>query len=324
MNSVDMSNPGTPNNLKMTTSLPVQTRLDDAEQFTLNVEKFNQNQSFANSAAFLQNKKIQDPYKKAIKLLTSMIDLYRENFRLIDQKSYKFPEKDIARIQNELLAIKAKEKKFAESEIEFLQPFEEPEHDRQTQVIKQCFWLNILNYMNLRKLCEIQLIKPRLLKKLDNYTMWECFKVTNMIVIDGHSISAYDIFHTMLGQSEIDQTSGSRSVFKTKTRALKDIPQELQKLAVTEPHQFIYFGSFYPVRKMPRLEVFNKEEFDEQLRRVMQINTEQHIQIRPDNFLVRLPKVLHWIKKLDKNTKSDFESILRLLLKHNIIADESN
>ena len=98
MQSVDMSNPGTPSNHKMTESLPVRRLLDDAEQFTLNVEKFNQNQSFANQAAFLQNKKIQDPYKKAIKLLTSMIDLYRENFRLIDQKSYKFPEKDLARI----------------------------------------------------------------------------------------------------------------------------------------------------------------------------------------------------------------------------------
>ena len=58
--------------------------------------------------------------------------------------------------------------------------------------------------MNLRKLCEIQLIKPRLLKKLDNYTMWESFKVTNLIEISGYPISSYDIFHTMLGQSEID------------------------------------------------------------------------------------------------------------------------
>ena len=154
--------------------------------------------------------------------------------------------------------------------------------------------------------------------------MWECFKVTNTIEINKSKISSYDIFHTMLGQSDIDHTVGSRSVFKTKTKPLEDFPQDIQLLAVTEPHQFIYFGSFYPVRKMPRLEVFNKEEFDEQLRRVMQINTEQHIQIRPDNFLVRLPKVLFWIKKLDNNTKSDFESILRLLLKHNIIADDSN
>ena len=34
--------------------------------------------------------------------------------------------------------------------------------------------------------------------------------------------------------------------------------------------------------------------------------------------------MLFWIKKLDNNTKSDFEAILRLLLKHNIIADDSN
>ena len=215
------------NTHKMTESLPVRSKLEEAEQFQLNIEKFNQNQSFANSTAFLPYKKIQDPYKKAIKLLTSMIDLYRENFRLIDSKSYKFPEKDLVRIQNELCAIKKKEKKFAESFVEFLQPFDEPEHIRQIQVIKQCFWLNILNYMNLRKLCEIQLIKPRLLKKLENYTMWECFKVTNKIVINGHEISSYDIFHTMLGQSDIDQTVGSRSVFKTKTRPLEDLPQEL-------------------------------------------------------------------------------------------------
>ena len=54
----------------------------------------------------------------------------------------------------------------------------------------------------------------------------------------------------------------------------------------------------------------------------MQINTEQHIQAQPDNFLVRLPKVLFWIKKLD-NTKSDFESILKHLLKHKIIHEDS-
>ena len=91
--------------------------------------------------------------------------------------------------------------------------------------------------------------------------MWECFKVTNKIVIQGESISSYDIFHTMLGQGDIDQTTGGWCL-KTRPKPLEKIPECLRELAVTEPHQFIYFGTFYPVRKMPRLEVFTKEKFD--------------------------------------------------------------
>ena len=164
---------------------------------------------------------MQDPYQKAIKLLTAIIELYRKNFSLIDQKSYKFPQKDILRLQDELYEIKRKEKKFATSHLQFEQAMDSEEHRRQNQIIKQCFWLNMLNYMNLRKLCEIQLIEPKLLRKLENYTMWECFKVTNTITIQGETISSYDIFHTLLGQCDIDQTGGNNSHFlKTRPKPL--------------------------------------------------------------------------------------------------------
>jgi len=69
---------------------------------------------------------------------------------------------------------------------------------------------------------------------------------------------------------------------------------------------------------MPRLEVFTKEDFDAQLKRVMQSNTNQMIHARPDNFLVRLPKVLFWIKKI-KKVKTNFAQTLRSLLAQDVI-----
>ena len=198
-----------------------------------------------------------------MKLLKEMIKLYRKNFRHIDPQSYKFQAEEAGRIQDELAAIKAKEQKFAEFHIEFTHLHDGPESIHHISIEKQCFWLNIMNYMNLRKLCEIQLIKPRLLQNFENYTVWEFFYVSNKIIINGHEISSYEIYHTMLGQCEIDQTVGLCSVFKTKVTPLASLSQDLQKLAVTEPHQFIYFGAFTPVQKMPRLVIFTKENFEE-------------------------------------------------------------
>ena len=79
---------------------------------------------------------MHDPYSKAIKLLTAIIELYRKNFSLIDQKTYKFPQKDISRLQDELYEIKRKEKKFATSHPNFEQAMDSEEHRRQNQVIK--------------------------------------------------------------------------------------------------------------------------------------------------------------------------------------------
>lgn len=72
-------------------------------------------------------------------------------------------------------------------------------------------------------------------------------------------------------------TTGSHSCLKAKPKQIDEIPRCLRELVVKEPHQFLYVGTFLPVRKMPRLEIFTKEEFEDQLCRVMQINTEQHI-----------------------------------------------
>jgi len=61
-------------------------------------------------------------------------------------------------LQEKLFNIKMKEKKFAQAELFFDQVYDTEDHMNDQQIIKQCFWLNLLNYMNLRKLCEIQLI----------------------------------------------------------------------------------------------------------------------------------------------------------------------
>ena len=43
---------------------------------------------------------------------------------------------------------------------------------------------------------------------------------------------------------------------------IEDLDKKMQLLVVHEPHQFLSFGWFLPIKKMPRLCVFKKETLD--------------------------------------------------------------
>lgn len=56
-------------------------------------------------------------------------------------------------------------------------------------MMKQCFWLNIINFMTLFRLAEIKLMKPSVLKQLNNFHMWCGFMQKNTIEISGVKLS---------------------------------------------------------------------------------------------------------------------------------------
>ena len=68
----------------------------------------------------------------------------------------------------------------------------------QMEVIKQVFWLNLLNFMTLYKLAEIQLSRPDALQELTSYAMWQAFFENNYIYIQDVKINQLTIYHSIL------------------------------------------------------------------------------------------------------------------------------
>jgi hypothetical protein len=56
------------------------------------------------------------------------------------------------------------------------------------------------------------------------------------------------------------------------------------------------FGLYLPIPNMPLLQIFNKQEFESQLKHAVQSNSMHSIMAREGNFLVRLPRYVEWFK----------------------------
>lgn len=113
--------------------------------------------------------------------------------KILELNSRPVPAAIIAEKQYKLAEIHKKAMKLEKTELLFESAFKQQE-----ETVKQCFWLNILNYMTLYKLAEIKLTKPEVLKKLTEYAMWQSFMINNEITITGVKLSQYVIFHSIL------------------------------------------------------------------------------------------------------------------------------
>lgn len=58
-------------------------------------------------------------------------------------------------------------------------------NEQEIETIKQCFWLNILNFMTLFKLAEIKLTTPGVIRQLKLFPIWQAFMKHNHIEITG-------------------------------------------------------------------------------------------------------------------------------------------
>ena len=71
------------------------------------------------------------------------------------------------------------------------------------------------------------------------------------------------------------------------------MPEELRALAVSQPHPYSAFGLYLPIKKWCGFTLFEKWNFEEQLRGVVQGHLSR-MHISAENFLVRIPKLFYW------------------------------
>lgn len=135
------------------------------------------------------------------------------------------------------------------------------------ETIKRCFWINLFNYKILMKVLEVFLTKPRTLNRLSNCTMFVCFMNSVKVRVQGHLITCYEIFKTLLRHDDLHLLSGA---MEDPVRSLAQMPQEIQELAVDEQSNHLSsFGLFLPIKKWSDFTVYEKDTFELQLRKVI-------------------------------------------------------
>jgi len=125
-----------------------------------------------------------------------MINFFNDHygeFSKMDHKEVKAEYKE-SRLK-ELMEIKKKAKKMYGRKFVFNQYTKNVE---EFETIKQCFWLNILNFMTLYKLAEIKVTTPSILKQFKSFAIWQAFMSNNFIKITGVDLSQELILHAIL------------------------------------------------------------------------------------------------------------------------------
>ena len=235
-----------------------------------------------------------------------MIDLYVKAFApaIFDEHSLKITDKEVIdSLKKELIALRQyEEEKLGSCTISFeaILDCEESRYDNEN--IKRCFWINLFNYKILSKILEVFLASPKTLNLLTNCTMFVSLMVSVKVKVNGEILSCYEIFRTMLRHDDIHLLTGP---FEEPVRKLEEMPESVRKLAVTQPLFLTCLGLFLPIRKWADFTVYEKGDFEHQLRKVIQNNNKKQLNISPENFLIRIPKFFFW-----RNTSASIENRL--------------
>ena len=176
---------------------------------------------------------------------------------------------------------------------------------KEKENIKRIFWINLFNFKMLQKILEILLTEPKVLEqKLINCTMFISLMHSVTIEINSETISCYEIFKTMLRHNDVQLLTGP---FEEKLRKLEDLPQSLQNLAVLETHSMSSFGLYMPMKKWSKFTIFEKGNFETQLKHVIQDNIER-LDICSESFLQRIPKFFFW-KSVKEDSNQRFQTM---------------
>jgi len=113
-------------------------------------------------------------------------------------------------------------------------------------IAKQCFFLNIFNFLVLYQLAVLMLTNPDAVSKLTSYNMWQAFLVSASIKISYIKLTAFSIQHTILRHK---LKTPIISAFMVKQQLIDC--QELNEFKVVKPSKLICFGFYLPLQRIP-------------------------------------------------------------------------
>lgn len=156
-------------------------------------------------------KRLMNPIVASIKLLAAVIEFWtvREDHTLLSKKDVMdgkasnkaLKEKRVAflqsRVEKYLRRLETVEPFFAPQDESEVLPF--PMSEKQfIEYSKQCFYLNLFNFMILYKLTEICVLKPTKTFGMKNYNSWVAIMHNSSIILSGQTFTAYQIKHDVI------------------------------------------------------------------------------------------------------------------------------
>ena len=175
---------------------------------TFDVDRFTNTHSISNKAT-------PNPDKQVLKLLKKLLKIYMGYFDpkifCESKQSVRDEQKqNLPRMVDEMKMLRVQEhEKLGSREICFDQLLDCEESRKDKEATKRCFWTNLYNFKMLQKMLEILLSKqPKLLKKLDNCTMYVSLMISVKVLVQNEWLSCYEIFKTMLKHDDIKLMTG--------------------------------------------------------------------------------------------------------------------
>ena len=148
------------------------------------------------------DQKVPNPEAKIEKLLKRLIKLFHEVLLHFDMDELKVESKKTAEFQAKLASLKEKQQKFANKEIFFDNALEDENARKFTDIIKQCFWLNSINYATLSRILELILVKRSQIIELNDINMYVVFSRATKVTVLGEQLNLGEILKCMLRQTD--------------------------------------------------------------------------------------------------------------------------
>lgn len=174
-------------------------------------------------------------YEEVTKQLQSVVTFYKTNLELIDPKKFQYRKDQIPFLQKQIREIRSR---FDISKCR-LTSKDTDKSSVEIDLIKQAFWLNLVNYYTLLKMAEYALTKPGTLKKINSFAMWQTFWQYNKVKVSKIQISLYlIIFHLLRNTLSLPNFSIAMPE--------EQVDEDGKYMIVKKPDPLNFYGVFIP------------------------------------------------------------------------------
>ena len=124
-----------------------------------------------------------------------LLDFDRDEQKVISSKVFDH--------QKKFQALREKEWKFGQKVFIFESALVTDQTEKSIDIMKQCFWLNIVNYACLSRFLELILVDRKKLKDFNDVVMFVHFIRSTKITIMNYEITVSEIMTSMLSQTDL-------------------------------------------------------------------------------------------------------------------------
>lgn len=90
--------------------------------------------------------------------------------------------------------------------------------------------------------------------------MFVAFMISVKVTINGEELNCYEIFRTILKQTDIRLQGGG---FDEPVRQEDEMPEAIKKLIVSKSHPLAALGLFMPIKRWVDFQIYEKGSFNE-------------------------------------------------------------